>query len=113
VQVGQACEHHATEIGELVRELYPLGQRYALEVEPAYKAYVMQAQHTHSIHDVLRSVFEYSRSVSASVPSVEMARKEFFWRNGFFVWMQGTELHLQMLVQAGFSHMLELVGEPL
>jgi hypothetical protein len=103
MQVEQACERHADDIERLVLELYPTGQEYALEVEPEYRQHVMQAHRTHSIQDVLRGVFEYSQSVAAAVPSVDMAAKEFYWRNGFFVWRRRTQMHLDMLARAGFA----------
>jgi hypothetical protein len=90
-------------------ELYPIGQEYALEVEPEYRQHVMQAHNTHSIQDVLHGIFEYSQSISAAVPSLDMATKEFCWRNGFLVWRERTPLHLAMLARAGFSQMFDCV----
>ena len=104
MQIDEACAQHQDEIQALVFELFPIAQLYALEAEPAYMQHYMRDPVP--VQDVLQRVLEYSASVATAVPSLEMARKEFDWRNGFFVWRQPTPLHVQLLKQAGCEDLL-------
>lgn len=91
---------------QLVFELYPIAQLYALEAEPAYMQHYID--NPISVQDCLHRVLEYSATVAPAVPSAAVARREFVWRNGFFVWRQETPRHLEMLVAAGCADLVEL-----
>lgn len=64
--------------------------------------------HPLSVQDVLQRVFAYSKTVESAVPSLTVARKEFVWKNGFFVWRQETPRHLEMLTAAGCADLVEV-----
>jgi hypothetical protein len=60
-------------------------------------------------HDaVMQQLLSYSQAISAAVPSMDMARREFAWRNGFFLGLpQGrTPLHVDWLQRAGCGDLL-------
>eukprot|EP00879_Flechtneria_rotunda_P018830 GHRR01019764.1.p1 GENE.GHRR01019764.1~~GHRR01019764.1.p1 ORF type:complete len:257 (+),score=103.73 GHRR01019764.1:252-1022(+) len=50
---------------------------------------------------VLQQLVGYSLAIDTAVPSVQMARIEFAWRNGFFLQQQATPVHVYWLMQAG------------
>jgi hypothetical protein len=57
-----------------------------------------------SSEDVCAALLAYSASIHAAVPSVEMALREFRWRNGFFLEQggaAGNARHLGWLRRAG------------
>ena len=99
MQVGQACAKHEQDISKLIFELYPIAQLYALEAVPAYMQHYMQEPQT--VQDVLQQLLAYSHEVADAVPSWHMARTEFGWRNGFFLWRQPTAMHIELLREAG------------
>lgn len=97
--MGEACARHEDDISKLVFELYPIAQLYALEAVPAYMQHYMQEPQT--VQEVLQQLLAYSAEVAEAVPSWQMARTEFEWRNGFFLWRQPTALHIELLRKAG------------
>jgi hypothetical protein len=107
-QVGQACEQRRDVVTQLVFELFPIAQLYALEAVSAYMQYYMA--HPVSVQEVVDSVFEYSQAVADAVPSLEMARKEWEWRNGFFLWRQATPRHVKLLRQAGCQDLVDALA---
>lgn len=109
VSVGEALERHREDIVQLVYELYPTAQVYALEAVPEYMEHYMNNPST--VEDVLDSLLSYSETVREAVPSVEMARKEFSWRNGFFIWRQPTRRHAELLEQVGFGDLVAAVAD--
>ena len=108
VQVGEACKLHRGEVQQLVFELYPIAQLYALEAVPAYMQHYVQ--HPVALQEVVDGVFEYSDAVASAVPSLEMARREFEWRNGFFLWRQPTPKHVELLRQAGCGDLVDAIA---
>jgi hypothetical protein len=54
----------------------------------------------------LSKLLQYSQRVAACVPDKEMARREFLWRNGFFLWREGTPHHVEMLQAVGFGDLM-------
>ena len=108
VQVGEACKLHRDEVQQLVFELYPIAQLYALEAVPAYMQHYVQ--HPVALQEVVDGVFEYSAAVASAVPSIEMARREFEWRNGFFLWRQPTPKHVALLRQAEYGDLVDAVA---
>jgi hypothetical protein len=56
---------------------------------------------------VLEQLLSYSLAIAAAVPSVEMARQEFAWRNGFFLGQARTPAHCEWLVRAGCADLLD------
>jgi hypothetical protein len=63
---------------------------------------------------VMEQLLSYSLAIAAAVPSVEMARREFAWRNGFFLGLpQGhTPRHCEWLARAGCADLLRNAGVP-
>jgi hypothetical protein len=61
---------------------------------------------------VIEQLLSYSLAIAPAVPSVEMARKEFAWRNGFFLGLpQGhTPRHCEWLARAGCADLLTNAG---
>jgi hypothetical protein len=61
---------------------------------------------------VMEQLLSYSLAIAAAVPSVEMARREFAWRNGFFLGLpQGhTPRHCEWLARAGCADLLKNAG---
>lgn len=60
-------------------------------------------------HDaVLEQLLSYSFAIAAAVPSDDMARREFAWRNGFFLGLPSgrTPRHCDWLAKAGCSDLL-------
>eukprot|EP00775_Hariotina_reticulata_P004071 gene4071-4318_t len=55
---------------------------------------------------VLHELCSYSVAIAAAVPSVQMARQEFAWRNGFFLQQGATPVHGEWLRRAGCSDLL-------
>jgi hypothetical protein len=55
---------------------------------------------------VTQQLVEYSLAIAAAVPSAEMARREFAWRNGWFLGRFVTPQHEQWLLRAGCSDLL-------
>ena len=104
-QVREAVDKHYDDIAQLVFELFPIAQLYALEAVPEYMQHYMSSPV--SVQEVLDEILKYSEAVAAAVPSLEMARKEFAWRNGFFLWRQPTSVHSELLEQAGCSDLIE------
>jgi hypothetical protein len=62
----------------------------------------------------MEQLLSYSLAIAAAVPSVEMARREFAWRNGFFLGLpQGhTPRHCEWLARAGCADLLRNAGVP-
>jgi hypothetical protein len=108
VQVGEACKRHNGDIKQLVFELYPIAQLYALEAVPAYMQHYLNKPI--AIQEVLDGVFEYSDAVASAVPSLKMASREFEWRNGFFLWRQPTPQHVELLQAAGFGQRVDAIA---
>lgn len=107
--MGEACERHKDEIATLVFELFPVAQLYALEAETQYMQHYMSDPVP--VQDVLERVLEYSASVAEAVPSLEMARTEFEWRNGFFLWRHPTATHVELLRQARCSDLVQAIAD--
>jgi len=60
-------------------------------------------------HDaVMEQLLSYSFAIAAAVPSIDMARREFAWRNGFFLGLPcgRTPRHCDWLVKAGCIDLL-------
>lgn len=56
---------------------------------------------------VLQQLVSYSRAIEDAVPSAAMARREFAWRNGWFLREAGpTPLHAAWLARAGCADLL-------
>ena len=77
---------------------------YALEAVPEYMDHYINCPI--ATEDAVAAIFDYSNLVEDVVPSIDMARAEFSWRNGFFLWRQPTNTHLELLKQAGFSDLV-------
>ena len=63
-----------------------------------------------AVQEVIEGVHKYSDAVASAVPSIDMARKEFDWRNGFFLWRQPTPQHVKMLRKAGFGAEVDAIA---
>lgn len=59
---------------------------------------------------VLQELNLYSLAIAAAVPSAEMARREFAWRNGWFLVRQATQQHVDWLQRAGCQDLLRAYG---
>lgn len=55
---------------------------------------------------VTQQLLDYSLSIAAAVPSADMARREFAWRNGWLLGRRVTPQHEQWLLRAGCSDLL-------
>jgi hypothetical protein len=60
---------------------------------------------------VSQQLVDYSLAIAAAVPSADMARREFAWRNGWFLGRQVTPQHEQWLQRAGCQDLLLQYGE--
>jgi hypothetical protein len=104
MQVGQVAQQHEADVSQLVTELLPLGQDYLRTCSSSNQQ--KQQHFEHAV--VMEQLLSYSAAIAAAVPSVEMARREFAWRNGFFLGRPGgrTPYHCDWLVMAGCSDLL-------
>ncbi|KAF6264062.1 hypothetical protein COO60DRAFT_269918 [Scenedesmus sp. NREL 46B-D3] len=55
---------------------------------------------------VTQQLVEYSLAIAAAVPSADMARREFTWRNGWFLGRRVTPQHEHWLLRAGCQDLL-------
>jgi hypothetical protein len=55
---------------------------------------------------VLQQLVDYSLAIAAAVPSADMARREFAWRNGWFLGRQVTPQHELWLQRSGCQDLL-------
>lgn len=133
LQVGVVAQQHAAEVSDLVAELLPLGQQYLRDFSSSVttssssdhcnaagvqqntpSSFGSSSRSTGSSRQelshaaVLEQLLSYSVAIAAAVPSVDMARRECAWRNGFFLGLpQGrTPLHCDWLVKAGCKDLL-------
>lgn len=56
---------------------------------------------------VVEQLVSYSLAIAAAVPSAEMARREFAWRNGWFLSRRATPQHVHWLKRAGCQDVLQ------
>jgi hypothetical protein len=104
---------HELQVSQLVAELLPLGQRYLQDTASKDSALTQPAracQHSQLDHAaVMEQLLSYSVAIAAAVPSVDMARREWRWRNGFFLQQPGgrTPRHLEWLARASCSDLVD------
>lgn len=132
VQVGLVAQQHEADVVQLVAELLPLGQAYlrshnsssrsicssdgsatqtlqrVQQPEPGATGAAAELDHA----AVIEQLLSYSLAIAAAVPSVEMARREFAWRNGFFLRLPAgrTPAHCEWLAKAGCADLLDSAG---
>ena len=133
-QVGEIATRHAADVEALARELLPLADGCVAEAAAARRRQQHQqhegeergqadrqqedkedeetaATTERRAAEVVGALLAYSLSIPEAVPSAEMARREWRWRNGFFVDRAAalgvaTPLHDEWIRRAGGGGML-------
>jgi hypothetical protein len=119
--VGKIAQEHEADVLLLVEELLPLALAY-LDTHQQPAGAVQTPAGTDSTSStgvacptmsdatgpalasqVCADLLNYSLQLGGVVPSAEMARQEFEWRNGFFLSQAKTPLHMEWLRRAGWT----------
>ncbi|PRW20482.1 hypothetical protein C2E21_8909 [Chlorella sorokiniana] len=98
--VGAVAQQHGDAAAELAGELLPLAQRYVLASGRRQGLGDLEQVEALTAEQAAASMAAYSLSISAAVPSREMALAEFAWRNGWFLSQQRTPAHVAWLERA-------------